>query len=66
MVGHDYKQSGMGKDGTGRYGKYHKRKMKTTLDETLGEDGGRKTAVGLEAMDWSPDGKRRRGRLRQD
>jgi len=56
----------MGKDGTGRYGKYHKRKMKTTLDETLGEDGGRKTAVGLEAMDWSPDGKRRRGRLRQD
>ena len=32
----------MGKDGTGRYGKHHK-KNQTTLDGTCGEDGGRMT-----------------------
>ena len=42
MESQDYKQGGMGKDGTGRYGK-HNNKKKTTLDETRGEDGGRKT-----------------------
>src|SRR6218665_1339999 len=36
----DKKQGRVGKDGTGRYGKHHK---KTTLDGTRGKDGGRKT-----------------------
>ena len=46
----DYKQGDTGKDGTGRYGKHHKKK--TTLDGTRGEDGGRKTGYtgrGLES-----------------
>ena|SRR6218665_3139943 len=40
--GRDYKQGGMGKGGTGRYGKHHKKK-KIALDGTHGEDGGRNT-----------------------
>ena len=34
----------MGKDGTGRYGK-HRKKKKTTLDGTRGEDRGKKTGL---------------------
>src|SRR6218665_3404121 len=54
LEGQYYKQGGMGKDGTGRYGKHHRMK-KTTLDETRecrGEDGERRAT---QVMDWSPD-----------
>jgi len=43
LEGQDYKEGDMGKDGAGRYRKHHKKKQKTTLDGTRGEDGGTKT-----------------------
>ena len=51
ILGQDYKQGDMGKDGTERYGKHNKKK-KTMLDGTQGKDGGRKTGYtshGLES-----------------
>src|SRR6218665_1591754 len=43
-----YKQGGMGKDGTGRYRKHHKKK-KTTFDRTRGENEWRNTGY----MPWT-------------
>src|SRR6218665_3066700 len=59
LEGQDYKQGDVEKDGTGKYEKHHKKK-KTTLDGwRLARMDGQRRAV--QAMDWSLEGKRKRG-----
>ena len=62
LEGQDYNQGDRRKDGTGRYGKHHKKKKKTTLDGTRGEDGGGKTSCTGHGLESRREVEKRTGR----
>ena len=58
LEGQGHKQGGLRMDGTGRYGKYHKKK-KTAMDGTRGEDEVRKTDCTGHGLESGKEAKKR-------